>query len=271
MATVTYQGSGDGQVSVGRVISRAFGFIASSPAIALGSALLFGALPSILSQVLMTTSFRGVAASNASSPLFSGLMFLGFLSFVVAMVFSGLMQATITRGLVIEHEGGRPSFGQCLAGGMRYALPIVGLIILWSIAVGFGFMLLMIPGLILITMWSVAVPALVEENTGVFGAFSRSRELTRGARWKIFGLLIMLLIIYYLISMVLGLVGLASVSRTSLMLDPAAGLPIGLLVGSAISGAIFTLLWATIQPSLFVELRDAREGGGAGDLQQVFA
>jgi hypothetical protein len=255
-------------VSVGRVISRAFGFIASSPGIALGSAVLFGAVPSVLSQVVTFGSLGN--SDGATSALVAGYGLLQSLITLVSLVFSGLMQATITRGLVIEHEGGRPSFGQCLAGGLRFALPIVVFMVVWWIALVFGLVLLIVPGLILLTMWSVAIPAMVEENTGIFGAFGRSRELTRGSRWRIFGLLIMLLVLFYLILAIIGLLGFSATALTDLE-SSAAAPPLMFLIGAALSGVVFNLLWSTIQPSLFVELRDAKEGGGTGDLHQVFA
>jgi len=264
----TIHGSGDGRMSVGRVISRAFGFIASRPGIALGSALLFGALPSVLSQLVTFSAVRSAASSSSS--LVAGFGMLQLLIMLVSLVFSGLMQATITRGLVIEHEGGRPSFGQCLAGGLRFAVPIVLFMFLWWIGLLIGFVFLIVPGLILLTMWSVAVPALVEEGTGIFGAFGRSRELTRGSRWRIFGLLIMLLVLFYIVMAVVGVLGLSTSALTNFDSSDG-GPPLAFLIGAALSGVIFNLLWSTIQPSLFVELRDAKEGGGTGDLHQVFA
>jgi hypothetical protein len=38
-----------------------------------------------------------------------------------------------------------------------------------------------------------------------------------------------------------------------------------------ILGTIFNVLWGTIQPSLYVELRQAKEGESSESLAQVFA
>ena len=59
-------------------------------------------------------------------------------------------------------------------------LIVVG--ILAGIAIAIGFVLLIIPGLFLITIWSVIVPVIVIERTGVFDSFGRSRELVKGQR-----------------------------------------------------------------------------------------
>jgi membrane-anchored glycerophosphoryl diester phosphodiesterase (GDPDase) len=146
-------------------------------------------------------------------------------------------------------------------------LPLIGLTILVSIGIMLGFMLLIVPGIILLTMWAVAIPALVIEREGVGAAFRRSSQLTKGARWKIFALFLVLLIIYWLLSLVIGLAGLKMYSAA----DSAAGLTVGNLLGSVVLGTVFNTLWGTIQPSLYVELRQWKEGGSLENLQEVFA
>ena len=146
------------------------------------------------------------------------------------------------------------------------AFGAIGLSLLWAIGVGIGFILLIVPGIILLMMWSVAVPALVVEREGVFAAFSRSAELTKGARWKIFGLSLVLLVIYWLLSLVVGLVGLGTFNAAT-----PGGLTVANLIGSMVTGTIFNMIWGTIQPSLYVELRQWKEGTSAESLAQVFA
>jgi len=74
-------------------------------------------------------------------------------------------------------------------------LPVIGLSMLMGLAIGLGFLLLIVPGILLALMWAVAVPAKVLENRGVTDAMSRSSELTQGSRGRIFviGLLIFVL------------------------------------------------------------------------------
>jgi hypothetical protein len=55
--------------------------------------------------------------------------------------------------------------------------------------------LLFVPGLILLTMWAIALPANTVERTGVLESLSRSRELTRGRRWRVFGTIIIPILI----------------------------------------------------------------------------
>ena len=57
-----------------------------------------------------------------------------------------------------------------------------------------GFLLIIVPGLILITIWSVAAPVVVLERPGVFAALGRSRELVRGNGWQVFGVIFVLVL-----------------------------------------------------------------------------
>jgi hypothetical protein len=63
---------------------------------------------------------------------------------------------------------------------------VIGLSILVGLGVGFGFILLIVPGILLALSWSIAVPAKVLENLGASEAMSRSSELTKGNRGRIF-------------------------------------------------------------------------------------
>ena len=56
-------------------------------------------------------------------------------------------------------------------------------------------------------------------------------------------------------------------------LGSAANEPFGVasLVANAVSAIVLNLLWGTIQPSLYIELRQAKEGGSLQNLEEVFA
>src|SRR5205085_11066608 len=62
--------------------------------------------------------------------------------------------------------------------------------ILAALGIGLGFVLLIIPGLYLLTIWSMLIPVIVLEGRGVGDAFGRSREIVRGNGWAVFGLIL---------------------------------------------------------------------------------
>jgi len=76
--------------------------------------------------------------------------------------------------------------------------------------------LLIIPGLFLLVIWSVVAPVTVLDRPGVFAAFGRSRELVRGNGWNVFGVIVVVFLTVVVISIAAGLIasGLGSVGRS---------------------------------------------------------
>jgi uncharacterized membrane protein len=132
-----------------------------------------------------------------------------------------------------------------------------------------GFTLLVVPGVMLFLMWSVATPALVAEDIGVFAALSRSRFLTKGARWRIFGLQLLLLVIVWLVSAAMGAIMLAA--GISPILSNGAAFSLPYLLVSAISNMLVIAFWSTVQASLYIDLSAWKDGPKTQDLADIFA
>jgi Ni/Fe-hydrogenase subunit HybB-like protein len=69
--------------------------------------------------------------------------------------------------------------------------------------VGAGAVALIVPGVLLALMWSLAVPAKVLENRGVTDAMSRSSDLTKGDRGRIFVIWLLLIVLGIGVSLLL--------------------------------------------------------------------
>ena len=119
-------------------------------------------------------------------------------------------------------------------------LILVGLIA--GIGIVVGFILIIVPGLILITIWSVAAPVVVLEHPGVFAALRRSRELVRGSGWQVFGVILVLYIVVALLALIIE--GAAE----------SAGSGIGIVV-RVIIGVLTAPLSALAASVLYFELR----------------
>lgn len=251
-------------VSAGRVFERAFATVRHNPVVTLGLALIFGAIPGSMSAYFISL-VRVDAAANASPVFGWGLFAVGLLSIILGLVIGALVQAVLTRATVAESEGRKAGFGECVRAALAVLIPLIALSLLLAIGVGLGMVLLIVPGVILYLAWSVAAPALVEERVGVFGAFARSSALTKGSRWKIFGIMMVLGIVYYLVSLVAGLVGFSGGDGN-----------IGqwttrFIIVSALMGTVVNVFWGAVQASLFIELRDAKDGPAAHNLEDVFS
>lgn len=82
---------------------------------------------------------------------------------------------------------------------------IAGASILAAIAIGIGFLLFIVPGLYLITIWSVIVPVIVLEEVPVLQSFGRSRDIVRGNGWNVFGVIVLSFLVLLAFGIVLGL------------------------------------------------------------------
>jgi hypothetical protein len=148
------------------------------------------------------------------------LVLTGGAATLVSLV--ALVIGTFYQGMVVElvrdvQDGRRDSSVEQLFRGVApIVLPLIGLSLLLGIGVGIGFILIIVPGLFLMTIWSVAAPSLVIERRGVFAAFGRSRELVRGHGWQVFGVILVVIALSIVISIIaailasgLGTVGVA--------------------------------------------------------------
>ena len=70
--------------------------------------------------------------------------------------------------------------------------------------VGLGFIALILPGIWLVMVWSVAVPALMFEHVGGFKALGRSFDLVRGRWWATFAALLVAVIMLFVVLFVVG-------------------------------------------------------------------
>jgi hypothetical protein len=137
-----------------------------------------------------------VPATTREGQAIQSLVSLFFYLFI-----SPLATAIIVHAAFQHMRGGEFSLTASVATGLRRLLPLIALSILWGLGVWLGFVLLIVPGLILLVMWCVIVPCCVVERTGPIRSFGRSRELTKGVRWKLFGLFLLV----FLIAMVLSI------------------------------------------------------------------
>jgi uncharacterized membrane protein len=62
----------------------------------------------------------------------------------------------------------------------------LGMSIVFFVSVVIGFILLIVPGIIIAIGWSFAPYLVIEQGAGPIDALKRSWELTRGNRWKLF-------------------------------------------------------------------------------------
>jgi hypothetical protein len=155
-------------------------------------------------------------------------------------------------------RGERAGLGRCLATGARRVLPALLLLIVVTVAVMLATTLLIVPGLMVLCVSYVAVPVSVLERPGLFASIDRSRALTLGHRMKIFGMLLLVWLVMFILLVVLFAIFDGNDHGPAYVWS---FLGFETLVGTASS---------VVCAVTYVRLRDLEEGGDA-NLGEVFA
>jgi len=267
--TAEAAGGGEREVSIGRVFERAFGTLRANPLATLGIAFLCGALPgAVLGYFIARYQFSLMPRLGVW-----GVVAFGLLSMLVAVVLYAITQGALVRATVAHSEGRESSFADSIAAGLSVVLPLIVASLLSAIGIGLGMVLLIVPGAMLYCIWAVVAPVVVEERTGPIAALSRSAVLTRGARWKVFGVVLLLLVAYWVFSGVVGgvliaLVGLRGMADAAAMTN--GGFPVAFYAVNAVTQTIVSCVWGLVFASLYVELRNWKDGPRTETLAEVF-
>lgn len=91
--------------------------------------------------------------------------------------------------------------------GFDRILPFIGILILSWIGIGFGMVLLIVPGIILAVRWIALMPCVVMREDNAMDAFGDSNQMTQGFGWSIFGAGLILIILTMILSAVVGGIG----------------------------------------------------------------
>ncbi len=246
------------KLDMGRVFSDTLAVARRQAPLLFGLSFVLQFLPALVNGFLSVNIMRsrpGDASALFSSPVYPFTGLAGGL--LGAFVLSCQLYLAIS-----DLEGRSPALQETLRQSVAKFLPLLGTMILLALGVVFGFVLFIVPGVILAIMWSVALPAVVGETSNVFDAFSRSNALTRGNRWRIFGLSVL---VWFVAIVVEGVV-LAVVRIVSSATGPSAVT----VVVSALLNFILSILLSVGSGALYIQLRELK-GAGGESVAQVFA
>src|ERR1700733_5645091 len=133
-----------------------------------------------------------------------------FLAEIVELFAAFLLQATLVKAVQDVRDGRADlSIGETASSAIPYIWSVAAASILAGIAITIGLVLIIVPGLWLITIWAVIIPVIVIERSGALNSFGRSRQLVRGHGWHVFGTLVLVFVILIVVDIVLGVIFLA--------------------------------------------------------------
>jgi hypothetical protein len=131
----------------------------------------------------------------------------GLIVAAIAVIISAVLQAAILRGAAQASIGDPVDIETSYRFGLRKIGSVILVGLLVGLAVGIGFILLIIPGVIALVFFSVSIPALVIENRRGTEAMSRSWNLVSGSFWHAFGLILVAALITALVGGLLSALG----------------------------------------------------------------
>ena len=219
------------RIEPGRVIGEAFQTYRDHAGALLGGAVIVIGLAAVINGLFATTGSLALVAVGVLVSIVAGVLYAGYVVKLVQDVRDGRRDFSVGE----LFSAAAPYIGTLFLNGL-----------LAGIAITIGFILIIVPGLILITIWSVIAPSIVVEDRGVIEAFGRSRELVRGNGWNVFGAIVLAFLIVIAVSIVAGLIGSA--------LGDA-----GRVVLQAIANVVTAPIAALVASILFFDL-----GGGLG-------
>ncbi|MGA0599451.1 glycerophosphoryl diester phosphodiesterase membrane domain-containing protein [Caulobacter sp. KR2-114] len=177
-------------LDIGKVLAGAV----SAGRARLGDLLIVAVFFLLLPQVLL-----GFAPGKFPDPEYG---FWNFLASLPGMVFDGAAGLILYGAL--SGGGAEPPAAGAIRGALRRLARIFMVQVVAGVGIVLGLVLLIAPGLFLASVWLVATPLLVIEDTTVAGALRRSLDLSKGSRWRLLAILGIMTLIVVGLAIVFG-------------------------------------------------------------------
>ena len=258
MTDQSMRAAGAQQFTIGSAISTTMGvFGRHIIAFSLIPAVMF--VPAVIIGVLIVFAFglQGALSGNPND-IHGGLILAAFIFVLLYAAAMVVAMGALAYGTVQDLRHQYAGIGACLSRGFGSVVPLV--LAAWGVSIlaMLGFILLVVPGLMIWTALAVVGPAIVAERLGAGAGMRRSSELTKGRRWSVFGAILVtglcINVISYILTHVLGpmlgqgLNGILSIVVT--------------MVGVGFQGVLVAVI--------YFQLRVEKEGASLDEIARVF-
>jgi len=196
-----------------------------------------------LVEWLLSIFFRGFTPVCPVHPFLIGFVILGsFGSLFLTLFFDAISIGIVTQLAADEFLGKETSFKKSVNSALDVVVSLIVGIIIVSVIVIIGLIILIIPGIIFLVWFCLTPIVIVLEKRGATEAMSKSKELTKGNWFHVFGVLILIAIILLVASTIGNVI--------SSLFAPVLPKPLSLLIEKIIlslinpvSGVILTVLY----------------------------
>lgn len=190
------------ELKIGAIIDKTLGVVEHSMA------------PSLIYLVAITAISSAIGYFTVEMTAPTQQAVIGLVKFAVGVIAAYLLLEAMVRKTGLRSREGEAVF-----------FPYLGLSIVYALGVMVGFILLIIPGLLIMARWSIAQPILVARGEGAMAALGESWERTRGNEFPILVAAVALIIVL-----------IAVVIASSVFFDQAS--PAGIVITQLASSAI---------------------------------
>ncbi|MFA5124300.1 MAG: YciC family protein [Patescibacteria group bacterium] len=180
-------------------------------------------LPASEAQVAKVTDpvISSLGFSFVTAGGFDALPLWGKIILVIIVCILGLavsLSMVIGQLLILKSDG-KLSLTEAIKGSVKYWVKYFVVGLLFGLIIVGGLILFIIPGFLWAVIFCLASVILIFEDTSIIGSLKRSRELTKGYWWAVFGRLLLWLLVVFLVSFIAGLLRLANQEVATILLD----------------------------------------------------
>lgn len=199
---------------------------------------------------------EGAVPGNA----FIATLVVGFLACMILYMWFYLAALCRIGGIAY---GQSLTLGACMAAGLRKILPVIAAALLYSLAMMGGFILLIIPGMILWISLAFFAMCIVLEGDGILESLRHSHRLVWGNWWRTFVIFTVVMIVYYVIYLAIE-VPFAVVDQVAFDTEfgalPGFGQAMLSMVGDILASVITFPLMTAVFVAVFHDLKLRKEG-----------
>lgn len=163
--------------------------------------------PTVEKTSTIVINGQTISGTTVSTRSFGTFVFASLIAAAIAVIISAVLQAALTRGAALASVGDPVDTEASYQYGFRKFGSVLWISILVGLVVGIGFILLIIPGIIFLTMLAVTIPALIVEDQRGTAAMGRSWNLVKGHFWHVLGTIVVAALITGVVGAILGLLG----------------------------------------------------------------
>jgi hypothetical protein len=221
------------KLDTGRVFERIFKIYGDQFTLLIPAALLLFVPVAVLNGLVLTSGGVLAALISLAITVIATYWFEGMVVEAVRDILDGRRDQTV---------------GGLFSSAVPFIAPLLVAGALAGIAIAIGLILVIVPGLYLLTIWAVIVPVIVIERAGAMDSFGRSRRLVRGDGWRVFGVIVVLFLLQIIVGGVLNAI-IGGVSDDSFA---------GYAIGDLVVRVLITPLSAIAATVMYVELRGLR-------------